>query len=82
MNTGDPEGDDRWARDQDWDTLIWCVVSPQCAGRMRDEAIEEIVRRTGSEEAALKAVQERVELGVSIGTLNAWSPGSRRRNTT
>ncbi len=59
--------------DEDWDTLIWCVVSPQ-AGRFKEIAMEEMVRRAGTEEEAAEIVKQRIALGVPIGALQDWAP--------
>ena len=61
---------------QSWDTLVWSIVSPE-AGPFRQEAINELVRRTGGDyEEALAVVRERLTHRVPLGVDDEWRPSS------
>lgn len=66
----------------DWDTLLWCILSPD-AGAMRPLACEEIGKRLDpgvdlqAELSSLLA--ERVELDTPVGADPTWVPRRFRR---
>ena len=49
-------------REQDWDTLIWCVASPN-NGPLKEKAMDEMIGRAGSKDVVTEIVRQRVNGG-------------------
>lgn len=65
---------ERGARDSlHWMQRFVIVVIPH-SGPLEEKAVDEMVRRAGTEEAVAEIVRQRVALAVPLGALQDWEP--------